>query len=313
MRNIYVTGDDIGRVPLRPSNYAMSYLIDCKKMRTYGDILKVPAWELRSYFKNWYDYASVRDAVHARNYSLLGEHLMLGLSFDREESERIADTKLEDMYLPAPIRNVFSTGFNRSHPITTVGDLLLVPYDDILHMRGMGTTKLEQLSEFVRNLGTFFYDDFVPYDEITKVLRENGIMPIEDLNVVPETKKILHANGVHSVGDAIRNYEEIAKYEGFGYQRLMSLSEELADMASFEEVKKDVNKSSTDIVRKQLVPSYPVRCAMKEKIANQNELDCAICERDELTRRLDYINARINFLSTPSEKQVNKQYVKTSE
>ena len=47
MRNIYVAGDEIGRVPLKPKNHAMSYLIDCKKMSTYGDLLKVPAWELR--------------------------------------------------------------------------------------------------------------------------------------------------------------------------------------------------------------------------------------------------------------------------
>ena len=315
MRNIYVAGDEIGRVPLKPKNHAMSYLIDCKKMSTYGDLLKVPAWELRSYFKNWYDYTSVRDDVHSRNYSLLGENLMLGLSFDREESEKLADTKLEDLYFPVPIRNVFTTGCNRAHPIVTVGDLLVVPYEEISEMRGMGVAKLNQINEFVRKLGTFFYDDFVPYSDMPEILREHGIMPIEDLDVVPETKKLLHANGVHSVGDALRNHDKIASFEGFGYQRLMSLYDPLAEMAYFDEVKKSINQNSIDVVREALVPSYPIRCATKDKIQNQSELDQAIVERDELVRRLDYVNARINFLSSPltNHGKENIQYVKTSE
>ena len=140
-------------------------------------------------------------------------------------------------------------------------------------------------------------------------------MPIEDLDVVPETKKLLHANGVHSVGDALRNHDKIASFEGFGYQRLMSLYDQLAEMAYFDEVKKSINQNSIDVVREELVPSYPIRCATKDRIQNQSELDQAIVERDELVRRLDYVNARINFLSSSltNHGKENIQYVKTSE
>ena len=311
MRKEYVSGDEIGRVPLISSNKAMTYLIGCKGMRTYGDLLKVPAWELRSYFKDWHDYALVRNDVHARNYSLSGEHLMLGLSFDRAESEKLADTKLLDCYLPVPIYNVFTTGFNRSFPIETVGDLLIVPYDEILNMRGMGSAKLKQLNEFVHRLGTCFYGDTVPVDEMADILRNNGIMPIEDLDVVPETKKLLHANGIHSVGDALRNSKKIAGFEGFGYQRLSSLSEQLSLMSSFENVCDDANISSIDVIRESWDPMYPIKYAMRERFKNQNELTQACRERDELTRRLEYINARINFLNSPLTNQTSKQYVKT--
>ena len=53
----------------------------------------------------------------------------------------------------------------------------------------------------------------------------------------------------------------------------------------------------------------------KDKIQNQSELDQAIVERDELVRRLDYVNARINFLSSSltNHGKENIQYVKTSE
>ncbi len=311
MRNIYVSGDEIGRVLLDSYNPAMKFLISNKKMSTYGDLLKIPAWELRSYFKNWYDYASVRDDVHAKNYSLLGEELMLGLSLDREESERLADKKLSDCYLPGPLVSTLANGSNRLHPVETIGDLLLVPYDELTRMRGMGITKLEQLKSFVHSLGTLFYDDYVPFELIPDILRENGILPIDDLDFGPETKKLLHNYEIHSVGDALRSYDHISKNSLFSQQRLASFTDKLSNYSLTDEVLESMSICSSDVVRESWDPNYILRCEMKKKLKEKNELEQAFFEKDELTRRLDYISAKINFLSSTTSN--NKQLVKKGE
>lgn len=309
MRKVYVHGDEIGRIPIQHDSRAMSYLIKNKNMRTYGDILKVPAWELRSYFDFWYDYMDVRDAVHNKGYSLLGEHLLLGLSLDPSMSEELADIKLRDCHLSTGLYNVLANADNKKHSITTLGDLVIVDYDDLLNLRGMGVTKMNELHDFMRKKGFLFYNGEVPIEEMPAILRENGIMPIEDLSLTPFTVTILHNNDVHSVSDALRDFDNISSFAEFGDKRFKEFSEKLSSVVTFKEISNSVKQRSIDVIRSSWDKDYFKRQAMKDDVKNQSELDNLSAEKMELLRRLDYINTKINFL----ESYPSKTYVKKGE
>ncbi len=309
MRKVYVHGDEIGRVQIQHDCRAMSYLIKNKNMRTYGDILKVPAWELRSYFDFWYDYVDIRDAVHNKGYSLLGEHLLLGLSLDPSMSEELAEIKLRDCHLSAGLYNVLANADNKRHSITTLGDLAIVDYDDLLNLRGMGVTKMNELHEFMRKKGILFYNDEVPIEEMPAILRENGIVPIEDLNLSTFVINILHKNDVHSVSDALRDFDIISSFDDLGEKRFSEFSEKLSEAVTFKEISNSVKQRSSTVIRSSWDKDYLKRQAMKDDVKNQSELDSLSIEKMELLRRLDYINTKINFL----ESYPSKTYVKKGE
>lgn len=177
MRKNYILGDSIENVQLDYSNEMIKKVSSKFNISTYGQLLAIPAWQLREIFNNWYDYASVRDDIHSRGYNLLGEDVMLGLlDYD---SEVIADTKISDCDLSVGLKNCLSAGVDRIHPIETIGDLLIVPYDDFSKIRNLGVSRLAELQTFVEELGTVFYGFRAP---VEKTFDEEGSIEAYETN-----------------------------------------------------------------------------------------------------------------------------------
>lgn len=164
MRKNYILGDSIENIQLDCSNLGINKVSSKFNISTYGQLLAIPAWQLRDAFDNWHDYALIRDDVHSKGYNLLGEDVMLGL-FD-EDFEAIVDKKINDCDLSAGLKNCLSAGVGRIHSIETIGDLLIVPYDEIRKIRNLGAGRLAELQTFVEGLGTVFYGYKIPgFDE----------------------------------------------------------------------------------------------------------------------------------------------------
>lgn len=308
MRKNYVLGDSIGNIKLDYSNRGVERVSSKFNISTYGQMLAIPAWKIRDSFDNWYDYALVRDDAHSKGYNLLGENVMLGL-LDDSSYEEIADKKISDCCLSAGLKSCLLSGSNRSHPIATIGDLLIVPYDDFRKIRNLGETRLLELQEFVQGLGTVFYKYKVPVEKIPDILRKNGVIPIEDIDLDADMLAILHNRGMHSVGDVLAKLEGITKMSGFGETRSLVLHNKLAD----------VDKESLGICPSKEVleeawdPNHLEKKLRKTQIENCTEYNRLLLTRKELERRLSYVDSRIRYLeafgaNTDSKSPSVKQY-----
>ncbi len=309
MRKNYILGDSIGNTKLIGFNRGIEKVSSKFNVSTYGQLLSIPAWKIRESFDNWYDYALVRDDVHSKGYNLLGEDVMLGFLGDDSNYEEITDKKIVDCDLSAGLKNCLLAGTNRINPIETIGDLLIVPYDNFRKIRNLGESRWLELQEFVKDLGTVFYDYKVPVEKIPDLLRENGVIPVEDLDLDADMLSILHNRGMHSVGDVLSKIDGITKISGFGEARNSVLHSKLAG----------INKESLgiclseDVLKEAWDPNYLEKKTRKEQIENQTEYNRLLLSRKELERRLDFVNSRIRYFEafgvTTDSQDSSKQYV----
>ncbi len=310
MRKNYILGDSIGNTRLNGFNRGIEKISSEYNISTYGQLLSIPAWKIRESFDNWYDYALVRDDVHSKGYNLLGEAIMLGFLDDDSSYEEITDKKIADCDLSTGLKNCLLFGTSRIHPIETIGDLLIAPYDSFRKIRNLGEARWLELQEFVKSLGTVFYDYKVPVEKIPDLLRENGVIPIEDLDLDADMLSILHNRGMHSIGDVLAKIDGITKISGFGETRNLLLHNKLADVDKESSLGVCL---SEDILKEAWDPNYLEKKTRKEQIENQTEYNRLLLSKKELERRLCFVNSRIRYFEelgvTDASQDSSKQYV----